>query len=95
MDLYLVQHGVALPKEEDAARPRSDCGRFEVTAVARRAAEFGEAACVEGSPPSGAASASGDSSRAGLPRDGTRMPTSLSQPWMPCRESASAFKNIV
>ena len=40
MDLYLVQHGVAYSKEEDPARPLSEVGRFEVTAVARRAAEL-------------------------------------------------------
>lgn len=40
MDLYLVQHGIAYSKEEDPTRPLSDVGRFEVTAVARRAAEL-------------------------------------------------------
>ena len=40
MDLYLVQHGVAHSTEEDPARPLSAVGRFEVTAVARRAAEL-------------------------------------------------------
>ena len=40
MDLYLVQHGVAFSKDEDPARPISEVGRFEVTAVARRAAEL-------------------------------------------------------
>ena len=40
VDLYLVQHGAALTKDEDPARPLSEVGRFEVTAVARRATEL-------------------------------------------------------
>ena len=40
MDLYLVQHGVALSRDEDPSRPLSEVGRFEVEAVARRAAEL-------------------------------------------------------
>ncbi len=40
MDLYLVQRGVALSKDEDPSRPLSEVGRFEVEAVARRAAEL-------------------------------------------------------
>lgn len=35
-----MQHGIAYSKQEDPARPLSEIGRFEVTAVARRASEL-------------------------------------------------------
>jgi phosphohistidine phosphatase len=34
MNLYLVQHGLAMPEEEDSARPLSDKGRNDVRKVA-------------------------------------------------------------
>lgn len=36
MDLYLMQHGVALTQEQDPARPLSDEGRADVQQVVRR-----------------------------------------------------------
>ena len=41
MDIYLMQHGVATPAEEDRARPLSAPGRAGVERVARRAAACG------------------------------------------------------
>lgn len=41
MDVYLMQHGVAMPAEEDPARPLSASGHAEVERVARRAATSG------------------------------------------------------
>ena len=41
MELYLVQHGVAKPEQEDSARPLSDRGRTEVERVAHAAARLG------------------------------------------------------
>lgn len=41
MKLYLVQHGDAVPKEEDPARPLSDQGRADVRRIAAFLAEAG------------------------------------------------------
>lgn len=41
MNLFLVQHGAAKPKHEDANRPLSDSGRDEVTNVAAAARRMG------------------------------------------------------
>ncbi len=41
MNLYLVQHAQAKPKEEDPARPLSDAGRAAAQAVAAFAARLG------------------------------------------------------
>lgn len=41
MDLYLMQHGMALTEEEDPARPLSADGRAEVERVVARAKESG------------------------------------------------------
>ena len=41
MDLYLVQHGKAKPKEEDPDRSLSEEGRLEVERMARYAASIG------------------------------------------------------
>lgn len=41
MELYLVQHGQATPKEVDATRPLTDQGSEEVTRVARWASAAG------------------------------------------------------
>ncbi|MGM0386473.1 MAG: phosphohistidine phosphatase SixA [Actinomycetota bacterium] len=41
MDLYLMQHGVAAPKEEDPARPLTPAGLAEVEEVASRARDSG------------------------------------------------------
>jgi phosphohistidine phosphatase len=40
MDLYLMQHGEAVPESEDAARPLSATGRADVERVARWAANL-------------------------------------------------------
>jgi phosphohistidine phosphatase len=41
MQVYLVQHGLAMSKEEDASRPLSATGREEVERVAQAAAAAG------------------------------------------------------
>jgi phosphohistidine phosphatase len=41
MRLYLVQHGDALPKEQDPERPLSEQGRADVASVARFAQQAG------------------------------------------------------
>lgn len=41
MDLYLMQHGVAVSAEEDPDRPLSPSGRVAVERVSRRAAACG------------------------------------------------------
>ena len=41
MKLYLVQHGQAVPKQEDPERPLSEQGREEVRRVASRLGEAG------------------------------------------------------
>jgi phosphohistidine phosphatase len=41
MEVYLVQHGEAIPKSEDRTRPLSDQGRKEVGQVAVFAAQMG------------------------------------------------------
>lgn len=41
MKLYLVQHGLALSKEEDPERPLSEAGREEVECMARLLGEAG------------------------------------------------------
>jgi phosphohistidine phosphatase len=41
MDIYLMQHGLAVPEEVDPDRPLSQAGRDAVTAVAQHAASSG------------------------------------------------------
>jgi phosphohistidine phosphatase len=47
MHVYVVQHGQALPKEEDPERPLSDAGRAEVERVAKHlAGRLGQAMTI-------------------------------------------------